>query len=203
MGRGTELIFVDGNSNDGTVEAIEQHIDAGTRKNMKLIHQGDGKGKGDAVRKGFAAATGDVLFILDADLTVPPEDLPKFYAAIAEGKAEFVNGSRLVYPMEGEAMRFLNSLGNKFFGAGAVGDPRAAAQGHAVRHQGAVPPRLRAHRRRRAASSATSIRSATSICCSAPPSRTSRSSSCRSATARAPTARPRSPASATARSSAA
>jgi ubiquinone/menaquinone biosynthesis C-methylase UbiE len=116
MGKGTELIFVDGNSNDGTVAAIERHLRERTRPNMKLIHQGDGRGKGDAVRKGFAAASGDVLFILDADLTVPPEDLPKFYAAIADGKAEFVNGSRLVYPMEGQAMRLLNSFGNKFFG---------------------------------------------------------------------------------------
>jgi hypothetical protein len=116
MGTGTEIIFVDGNSNDGTVEAIQSHIDARSRPRLRLIHQGNGKGKGDAVRKGFAAATGDVLFILDADLTVPPEDLPKFYAAIAEGHGEFINGSRLVYPMEGEAMRFLNSLGNKFFG---------------------------------------------------------------------------------------
>jgi SAM-dependent methyltransferase len=113
LGAGTELIFVDGNSEDGTVEEIERHM--ARRPGTRLIHQGDGKGKGDAVRKGFAAATGDLLFILDADLTVPPEDLPKFYAAFAEGKTEFVNGSRLVYPMEGQAMRFLNLLGNKFF----------------------------------------------------------------------------------------
>ncbi len=113
LGAGTELIFVDGNSDDGTVAEIERHLP--TRPRTKLIHQGTGKGKGDAVRKGFAAATGQALFILDADLTVPPEDLPKFYLALAEGTADFVNGSRLVYPMEGEAMRFLNLLGNKFF----------------------------------------------------------------------------------------
>jgi len=113
MGEGTELIFVDGNSDDGTVEEIERLLPS--RPDTMLIHQGDGAGKGDAVRKGFAAATGDLLFILDADLTVPPEDLPKFYAAHSEGWGEFINGTRLVYPMEKQAMRFLNLLGNHFF----------------------------------------------------------------------------------------
>src|SRR6185295_15409553 len=75
-----------------------------------------GKGKGDAVRLGFDKATCDVLMILDADLTVPPEDLPKFYEAIRSGKGEFINGCRLIYPMEDEAMRFLNLVANKFFG---------------------------------------------------------------------------------------
>ena len=130
MGRHTEIIFVDGNSNDGTVEAIEEVIrEYRGRKDVKLIHQvepgssdgaGHGKmlklGKGDAVRKGFAAASGEVLMILDSDLTVPPEDLPKFYLALAEGRGELVNGTRLVYPMEKEAMRFLNKLANRFFG---------------------------------------------------------------------------------------
>jgi len=77
--------------------------------------QQDGRGKGDAVRKGFDASTGDILMVLDADLTVMPEDLKKFYDVIASGKGEFINGSRLVYQMEDEAMRFLNILGNKFF----------------------------------------------------------------------------------------
>ena len=82
---------------------------------LSLVFQGDGKGKGDAVRKGYAAAKCEVLMILDSDLTVPPEDLPKFYKALVTGKGEFINGVRLVYPMEGQAMRFLNLLGNKFF----------------------------------------------------------------------------------------
>jgi glycosyltransferase involved in cell wall biosynthesis len=76
-----------------------------------------GKGKGDAVRLAFSEARGDVLMILDADLSVPPEVLPKFYRAIVDGTGEFINGSRLVYPMEKRAMRFFNILGNKFFAA--------------------------------------------------------------------------------------
>ncbi len=109
-----EFIFVDGPSTDGTVEEIGRVIKRYPEKDIKLFIQ-DGKGKGDAVRKGFAAAKGDILMILDADLTMPPENLPRFYEAIASGKGEFINGSRLVYPMEHEAMRFLNLLGNKFF----------------------------------------------------------------------------------------
>jgi glycosyltransferase involved in cell wall biosynthesis len=116
MGRWTEIIFVDGSSTDGTPAAIEEQIALHPERRIRLIHQGDGKGKGDAVRKGFAAAEGDVLVIQDADLTAPPEDMPKFFNAFCQGKGEFINGSRLVYPMEKQAMRFLNLLGNKFFG---------------------------------------------------------------------------------------
>jgi SAM-dependent methyltransferase len=118
MGAGTELIFVDGNSTDGTVEEIQSVIASyhGPLK-LRYIPQGNGRGKADAVWKGFDAASNEVLMILDSDLTVPPEDLPKFFRALVSGKGDFINGVRLVYPMEGEAMRFLNLLGNKFFGA--------------------------------------------------------------------------------------
>jgi SAM-dependent methyltransferase len=114
MGRGTELIFVEGHSKDDTYEAIEREIAAHPSTPSLLLHQ-TGVGKADAVRLGFANAKGDVLMILDADLTVPPEDLPRFYEALVSGKGEFINGVRLVYPMEKEAMRTLNFLGNKFF----------------------------------------------------------------------------------------
>lgn len=115
FGKHIEIIFVEGNSTDDTWDKI-QEIQAKYKDthDIKIARQ-DGKGKGDAVRKGYSIATGDILMILDADLTVPPEDLPKFYNAIASGKAEFINGTRLVYPMEKKAMRFLNMLGNKFF----------------------------------------------------------------------------------------
>ncbi|MDR3332895.1 MAG: glycosyltransferase [Synergistaceae bacterium] len=113
MGGGTEIIFVEGNSTDNTYDVIENAIKH-TSRNCVLYKQA-GKGKGDAVRTGFAKAKGDILMILDADITVPPEDLPKFYDVIYSGQAEFVNGVRLVYPMEKRAMRFFNLLGNKFF----------------------------------------------------------------------------------------
>lgn len=114
LGSRTELLFVEGNSTDDTYEAIEREIAAHPDWECQL-HKQPGTGKGDAVRYGFEQATGDILMILDADLTVPPADLVKFYDAIQSGQGEFVNGVRLVYPMEGEAMRFFNKLGNKFF----------------------------------------------------------------------------------------
>ena len=117
LGPHTEIIFVDGASNDGTRERIEEMIEVHRgRKDIKLIAEDVPKGKGHAVRAGFDAASGDVLMILDADLTVAPEDLPKFYRALVERKGDLINGSRLVYPMQREAMRFLNLLGNKAFG---------------------------------------------------------------------------------------
>jgi SAM-dependent methyltransferase len=109
-----EVIFVEGHSRDGTYEECERVRDAHPEWDIKVMRQ-PGKGKGDAVRAGFAAARCDVLMILDADLTVPPEALPKFYHAIRSGKGEFVNGTRLVYPMEDNAMRFLNYLANRSF----------------------------------------------------------------------------------------
>jgi SAM-dependent methyltransferase len=109
-----EIIFVEGHSKDGTWEEIERVAAAYPDHDIKAMRQ-PGTGKGDAVFAGFEAARGDVLMILDADLTMPPEQLPKFWDAICSGKGEFVNGSRLIYPMEQQAMRFLNLIANKTF----------------------------------------------------------------------------------------
>jgi SAM-dependent methyltransferase len=114
MGAGTELIFVEGHSTDDTYRAVEAAMRKFPQVRSRLLRQ-EGKGKGDAVRLGFAHARGQVLMILDADLTVPPESLPKFYRALRLGRGDFINGVRLVYPMEAEAMRFFNLVGNKFF----------------------------------------------------------------------------------------
>jgi len=115
MGAGTELIFVEGHSRDHTWTEIQRVAAAYPQRKIKIMQQ-TGRGKGDAVRMGFAAATGDILMILDADLTMPPEELPKFYAVLADQHAEFANGVRLVYPMDEQAMQFLNLCANKAFG---------------------------------------------------------------------------------------
>jgi SAM-dependent methyltransferase len=114
MGAETEILFVEGNSSDDTFEVIDKAIATNPYRKCRLLKQ-PGKGKGDAVRTGFADATGDVLMILDADITVPPEALTSFYEVLVSGKGEFVNGVRLVYPMQDQAMRFANLVGNKFF----------------------------------------------------------------------------------------
>lgn len=114
LGAGTDLVFVEGHSSDGTYEAIQREIAARPGCQARVFQQ-TGRGKGDAVRLGFKMAKGELLMILDADLTVPPEDLIAFYNAWWSGKGDFINGVRLVYPMEEKAMRFFNLLGNKFF----------------------------------------------------------------------------------------
>jgi glycosyltransferase involved in cell wall biosynthesis len=109
-----EVIFVEGHSEDDTYAVIEKALEGEHHWEGILLRQ-DGEGKGDAVRQGFRTASGDMLIILDADLSVPPEDLTRFIDAMLSGKAEFANGVRLVYPMQDQAMRFANLIGNKFF----------------------------------------------------------------------------------------
>ena len=115
IGPDTEIIFVEGHSNDDTWQKIQEVQKKYGHQHKIISAKQDGVGKKDAVRKGFSLATKDIFMILDADLTVSPEDLPKFYQALVNNKGEFINGSRLVYPMEKQAMRFMNMVGNKFF----------------------------------------------------------------------------------------
>ena len=110
-----KLIYVEGHSSDNTWEEIQRVMPLYQDRIKLSAYQQTGKGKSDAVRLGFSKAKNELLTILDADLTMPPELLTRFYDAYCEGYGDFINGSRLVYPMEGEAMRFLNHLGNVFF----------------------------------------------------------------------------------------
>jgi glycosyltransferase involved in cell wall biosynthesis len=114
MGKGTEIIFVDDQSTDGTADLIEKAISQHPEKRIRMV-KGPGRNKGAACRAGFAEARNDILMILDADMAVMPEDLVSFYDALVSGKGEFINGSRLVYPMEDRAMKFANVIGNKAF----------------------------------------------------------------------------------------
>jgi SAM-dependent methyltransferase len=115
LGKHTEVIFVEGHSSDDTWDKIQTTITNYQGDYTIKSYQQTGKGKGDAVRLGFGKATGDILIILDADLTVQPEDLPKFVEVIAINRGEFINGSRLVYPYSNTAMPWLNTMANKFF----------------------------------------------------------------------------------------
>ena len=114
LGPNSEFLFVEGHSSDDTEDVIRQVIRERPDLPLRLLKQ-PGKGKGDAVRHAFSHARGEVLLILDSDMGVAPEDVPRFVAALQRGKGELVNGSRLVYPIEGRAMRFLNLLANKAF----------------------------------------------------------------------------------------
>jgi glycosyltransferase involved in cell wall biosynthesis len=117
MGKGTEIIFVEGNSKDNTWGKINEVMCEFENTHKLSAYKQLGRGKNDAVRLGFEKASGDIVMILDADLTVPPESLPDFYRALVQNKGDFIMGSRLVYPLEKDSMQFLNILGNKFFSA--------------------------------------------------------------------------------------
>ncbi len=114
LGPNSEFLFVEGGSTDDTEATIRQVLAENPDRPFRLLKQ-TGKGKGDAVRLGFGQARGEVLVILDSDMGVAPEALPRFVEMLARGKGEMVNGSRMVYPMEGRAMRFLNLVANKLF----------------------------------------------------------------------------------------
>jgi len=113
MGKWTELIFVEGHSKIRHFNDKKMYGSITWFKNFIIPPKGNGKG--DAVRYGFEQASGDIFMILDADLSVSPEDLYDFYHAIVENKGEFINGVRLVYPREKYSMRFINLIGNKIF----------------------------------------------------------------------------------------
>ncbi|GEM_PF-3384436 len=114
FGKSLEILFINDKDTDNTEEQILRCQKEYSHKNIRLIH-GPGKGKCEAVWEGMKYATGDICMILDADISVIPEDLPQFYYALNSRRADFLHGTRMVYPQEGDAMRPANLLGNIFF----------------------------------------------------------------------------------------
>jgi glycosyltransferase involved in cell wall biosynthesis len=114
FGTHQEFIFIEGDSTDGTYDEIIRVIAVYPKKDIKLLKQ-EGKGKANAIWLGISKAKGELIIILDADLTVRPEDTIKFYKALEEKKGEFINGNRMSCPMEKGAMPFLNYVGNQVF----------------------------------------------------------------------------------------
>jgi glycosyltransferase involved in cell wall biosynthesis len=108
---GTELIVVDDASTDGSAAILREKI-AG-RAARVFFHETN-RGKGAALRTGFAAATGDVVLVQDADLEYDPRDYAKILAPILEGRADVVFGSRFVGGDSHRVLYFWHSVGNRF-----------------------------------------------------------------------------------------
>jgi hypothetical protein len=115
LGQQSEILFCDDKSTDGTADEVRRMQALYPEREIRLI-EGPGICKAENVWTGFRAARGDVLMILDADLAVMPEELPMFLRALASRRGDFINGSRLIYPMQHNAMKFANEIGNKLFG---------------------------------------------------------------------------------------
>ena len=117
FGKWQEIIFIEGGSSDNTWGEIGKQVKKYAKNKFIKVqsHKQKGKGKADAVKLGLEKAKGEVIMIYDADRTVPATDLPKFYNVLASSLGDFANGSRLVYPMENQAMQTLNKIGNQFF----------------------------------------------------------------------------------------
>lgn len=107
-----QIILVDDCSKDGSLTVMESFKDDETNSFIKLHHDVN-KGKGAALRTGFAAATGNAVIIQDADLEYDPSEYPQLLAPILEGKADVVFGSRFMGGRQHRVLYYWHSVGNK------------------------------------------------------------------------------------------